>query len=79
MGDDGRMDVQKLAGLTDQELIVHAVRDATLILAAEIEPTRAKGNLATRLLAILDRSDVVAARNRLERRYGIRPLPISKD
>jgi uncharacterized protein HemY len=56
-----------------------AVREATLILAAAIEPGQVKAALATRLRAILDRNDVVAARNRLERLYGIRPLPISND
>jgi len=79
MGDDRRMDVQRLAGLTDQELIVFALREVTLMVCSEIEPGKAAGGLVTRLLAVLDRNDVVAARNRLERRYGMRPLPISND
>jgi hypothetical protein len=79
MPDDRRMSLQRLAGLTDQELIVFAVREATLMVCAEIEPGKATGDLVTRLLAVLDRNDVVAARNRLERRYGMRPLPISDD
>jgi hypothetical protein len=31
------------------------------------------------VLSVLDRNDVVAARNRLERHYGMRPLPISDE
>jgi hypothetical protein len=79
MADDGRMDVQRLAGLTDQDLIVFAIREATLMVCGEIEPGKASRDLVTRLLAVLDRNDVVAARNRLERHYGMKPLPISND
>jgi hypothetical protein len=79
MPDDGRMDVQRLAGLTDQELIVFALREATLMVCSEIEPGQATRDLVSRLLAVLDRNDVVAARNRLERHYGMKPLPISED
>jgi hypothetical protein len=79
MPDDGRMDVQRLAGLTDQELIVFALREATLMVCAEIEPGKATRDLVSRLLALLDRNDVVAARNRLERHYRMKPLPISDD
>ena len=38
MAHDRRMDVQQLAGLTDQELIVYAIREATMMVCAEIEP-----------------------------------------
>jgi hypothetical protein len=31
MADDRRMDVQHLASLTDQELIVYAIREATMM------------------------------------------------
>ena len=80
MADDRRMDVQQLAGLTDQELIVYAIREATMMVCAEIQPGKApSGDLCTGLLSVLDRDDVVAARNRLEHRYGMRPLPISED
>jgi hypothetical protein len=79
MPNDRRMDVQQLVGLTDQGLIVYAIREATMMLCKDIEPGTAEGDLRTRLLSVLDRDDVVAARNRLEHRYGMRPLPISED
>jgi hypothetical protein len=44
-----------------------------------VEPGGAAGDLRARLLLVLDRKDIVAARSRLERRYGTRPLPISQD
>jgi hypothetical protein len=37
IADDRRMDVQQLAGLTDLELIVYAIREATMIVCTEIE------------------------------------------
>jgi hypothetical protein len=72
------MDVNELAGLSDQELMVHAVREVTMMAAKEIDPESRTENrvLISQLLAVLDRSDVVAARNRLERHYGMIPLPI---
>ena len=73
------MDVQQLAGLTDQELLICAMRDATMIVCAELGPGSSTADLRTRLLVVLDRTDVVAARSRLECHYGMRPLPASND
>jgi hypothetical protein len=69
------MNVAGFVGTTDEELIVHAMRDAQLLLAEHIErgPTDAEEAIS-QLLEILDRQDVVAATNRLCREYGLRPL-----
>jgi hypothetical protein len=69
------MNVAGFTGVTDEELIVHAVRDAQLLLAEHIErgPTDAEDAIS-QLLEILDREDVVAATNRLCQEYGLRPL-----
>jgi len=69
------MNVAGFVGTTDEELIVHAMRDAQLLLAEHIErgPTDAEEAI-TQLLEILDRQDVVAATNRLCCEYGLRPL-----
>jgi hypothetical protein len=69
------MNVAGFVGTTDEKLIVHAMRDAQLLLAEHIErgPTDAEEAI-TQLLEILDRQDVVAATNRLCREYGLRPL-----
>ena len=69
------MNVAGFVATTDEELIVHAMRDAQLLLAEHIErgPTDAEEAI-TQLLEILDRQDVVAATNRLCREYGLRPL-----
>ena len=69
------MNVAGFVAMTDEELIVHAMRDAQLLLGEHIErgPTDAEEAI-TQLLEILDRQDVVAATNRLCREYGLRPL-----
>jgi hypothetical protein len=71
------MIIAGFAGVTDEELIVHAVRDAQLLLAEHIDiergPTDAEEAIS-QLLEILDREDVVAATNRLCQEYGLRPL-----
>jgi len=69
------MNVAGFVAMTDEELIIHAMRDAQLLLAEHIErgPTDAEEAI-TQLLEILDRQDVVAATNRLCREYGLRPL-----
>jgi len=61
--------------MTDQELIVHAMRDAQSLLSEHIErgPTDAEETIS-QLLEILDRQDVVAATNRLCREQGLRPF-----
>jgi hypothetical protein len=69
------MNVAGFVGVTDEELIVHAMRDAQSLLAEHIErgPTDAEEAISE-LLEILDRQDVVAATNRLCHEYGLRPL-----
>jgi hypothetical protein len=69
------MNVAGFVGVTDEELIVHAMRDAQTLLAEHIErgPTDAEEAIS-QLLEILDRQDVVAATNRMCREYGLRPL-----
>jgi hypothetical protein len=61
--------------VTDEELILRAVRNAQLLLAEHIErgPPDAEEAI-TQLSEILDRQDVIAATNRLCREYGLRPL-----
>ncbi len=68
------MNVAGFVGVTDQELIVHAMRDAQSLLSEHIErgPTDAEETIS-QLLEILDRQDVVAATNRLCREHGLRP------
>jgi hypothetical protein len=69
------MNVAGFVGVTDQELIVHAMRDAQSLLSEHIErgPTDAEETIS-QLLEILDRQDVVAATNRLCREQGLRPF-----
>jgi hypothetical protein len=69
------MNVAGFVGVTDEELIIHAMRDAQSLLAEHIErgPTDAEEAISE-LLEILDRQDVVAATNRLCHEYGLRPL-----
>ena len=59
--------------MTDQELIVRAVREAQLVLASYIEPGRRDSEATiNRLLTILDRSELVEATDRLEGALGLR-------
>jgi hypothetical protein len=69
------MNVAGFVGMTDEELILRAMRNAQLLLAEQIErgPPDAEQAI-TELLEILDRQDVVAATDRLCREYGLRPL-----
>jgi hypothetical protein len=69
------MNIAGFVGITDEELIVHAMRNAQSLLAEHIDrgPFDAEEAL-TQLLEILDRPDVVAATDRLCREYGLRPL-----
>jgi hypothetical protein len=65
------MVVPHIAGITDEELIVYAMREAQLILAEHIERRpRDPEETITLLLDILDRQDVVAATDRLCRGYA---------
>ena len=69
------MNVAGFVGMTDEELILRAMRNAQLLLAEQIErgPPDAEQAI-TELLEILDRQDVVAATDRLCREYVLRPL-----
>lgn len=67
--------VPLFAGITDEELIIYALREAQLTLAEHIERgPRDPEETITQLLDILDRKDVVAATDRLCRSYGLRPV-----
>jgi len=69
------MNIAGFVGMTDEELIVQAMRNAQSLLAEHIDrgPFDAEEAL-TELSEILDRPDVVAATDRLCREYGLRPL-----
>jgi hypothetical protein len=59
--------------MTDQELLIQAVREAQLILARQVEPgDRDAKDTIDELLSVLDRSDLVAAVDRLEGALGLR-------
>jgi len=69
------MNIAGFVGITDEELILRAVRNAQLLLAEHIERGLPDTEEAiTQLSDILDRQDVIAATNRLCREYGLRPL-----
>jgi hypothetical protein len=63
------------AGITDEELLIYAMREAQLTLAQHIErsPADAEETISV-LLEILDRPDVMAATRRLCVGYGLRPI-----
>jgi hypothetical protein len=69
------MSVPHIPGITDEELIVYAMREAQWVLAQHIErsPRDAEETIAL-LLETLDRQDVVNATERLCRGYGLRPI-----
>jgi hypothetical protein len=66
------MSAPHITGITDEELMVYAMREAQLILAQHIErsPRDAEETISL-LLEILDRQDVVAATDRLCGGYGL--------
>ena len=69
------MSIPHIPGMTDEELLVYAMREAQLVLARHIE--RSPGDAeetVTLLLEVLDRQDVVAATNRLCQGYGLKPI-----
>ena len=68
------MSIPIIAGISDDELILYAIRDAQLALARHIEagPGVAEETINL-LLETLDRADVVAATHRLFLQYGLRP------
>jgi hypothetical protein len=69
------MSVPHITGITDEELMIYAMREAQLILARHIEQSpRGAEETISLLLEILDRQDIVAATDRLCRAYGLRPI-----
>ena len=59
--------------LTDEELTLHAIREAQLILADYIQPgSRDAEKTMQQLIDVLDRNDVVEAVDRLEDVSGLR-------
>ncbi len=70
------MNVAGFVGMTDEELVVHAMRDAQsllALLAEHIERGRLDPEQAIiELSEIIDRQDVVAATNRLCDEFGLR-------
>jgi hypothetical protein len=69
-----RMSVAGFVSITDEELIVRAMRDAQSLLAEHIErgPFDAEQAI-TELMEVIDRQDIVAATNRLCDQFGLRP------
>jgi hypothetical protein len=68
------MSVPRIPGMTDEELMIYALREAQLILAAHIElSSRDPEETVTQLMDIIDREDVAAATGRLCLVYGLRP------
>jgi hypothetical protein len=69
------MSIPQIPGMTDEELLIYAMREAQLVLAQHIDrgPRDAEETIA-QLLEILDRQDVVKATDRLCRGYGLRPI-----
>jgi hypothetical protein len=69
------MSIPRVPGMTDEELIVYAMREAQLVLSQHIERSPQDGEeTIALLLEILDRQDVVAATDRLCRGYGLKPI-----
>jgi hypothetical protein len=59
--------------LSDDELVIYAIREAQLILADYIQPgQRDSAKTINELLSVLDRNDVVEAVDRLEAGTGAR-------
>jgi hypothetical protein len=69
------MSIPHITGITDEELMIYAMREAQLVLAQHIErsPRDAEETIAL-LLEVLDRQDVVKATDRLCRSYGLKPI-----
>lgn len=59
--------------MTDQQLVVSALRQVGLIVAEHIElGARDADEVVTQLIALLDTQELAEAMNRLERRDGLR-------
>ena len=58
--------------MTDQELLVRAVREAQIVLAGYVEPgPRDAERTVNKLLMILDRTELIVATDRLEGELGL--------
>lgn len=63
----------------DQEMLIRAIEDARLILGEYLEPgARDATRTVERLLAILDRNDVILALDRMRRRRVLRLVEIEQ-
>jgi hypothetical protein len=61
--------------MTDQQLIVSAMRQVGLIVAEHLElGMHDADDVITQLVAVLDTQELADAMNRLERGYGLRVL-----
>ena len=61
--------------MTDQELVLSALRHVGLIIAEHLELGRPDANeTITRLTAVLDTEELADAINRLERGFGLRVI-----
>ena len=59
--------------MTDQELIISALRQSRFIVAEHLKPGAFDADEAiTRLMAVLDTTELVDAMKRLENSYGLR-------
>jgi hypothetical protein len=59
--------------MTDQQLVVSALRQVGLVLAQHIElGARDADEVVTQLIAVLDTQELADAMNRLERGHGLR-------
>lgn len=68
------MNVAGFVGMTDEELIVHAMRDAQLLLAEHLERGALDAEQAIiEISEIIDRREVIAATKRLCDEFGLRP------
>jgi hypothetical protein len=64
------MNIQELAGLTDQEVVTGAVREMQVIARKLMQPgKRDTVRAVVELFEILDRNDVVKATERLSKHY----------
>jgi hypothetical protein len=71
---EASMNVAGFVGITDEELIVRAMRDAQLLIAEHIERGAFDAEQTiTELMEVIDRQEIIAATNRLCDEFGLRP------
>ena len=59
--------------MTDQQLLLAAIRELTLIVAEHLEPNgRTTDETISRLIGVLDNEDLARAIERLEKGHGLR-------